>query len=65
LSFARQREIRFVQAATRLTLPLNRWVRVVTSSGGNEVFSSFMVAGRGEQMARVMTLEVMVRVDAR
>jgi type II secretory pathway component GspD/PulD (secretin) len=62
LSFADRREIRFTEAATRVTVPINTWVRIAATDSGMDTVSAAIMTANGQTNNRAMVLEVMARV---
>ena len=62
LSFADRRSIRFTEAATRITIPVDTWVPVAFSDAGIDRISAAIVTANGQRTNQAMVLEVLARV---
>ena len=62
LAFADKETIRFTEAATRMTLPVNTWVPVAASDFGMDTVSAAILTANGQTNSRAMVLEVKARV---
>lgn len=62
ISFADHRQIRFIQAATRITIPVDTWVTVAASDVDvHGVHAAILTAG-GKTTTRAMLLEIKVHI---
>ena len=62
LSFTDRRTIRFTEAATRITIPVDTWVPVAASDVGADLVSAAIVTANGQSNSRAMVIEVKARV---
>jgi type II secretory pathway component GspD/PulD (secretin) len=62
LSFGNNREIRFTEAATRVVVPRNTWVRLTAENNSMDTVSAAILTANGQTNNRAMILEVMARV---
>lgn len=62
LSFADRREIRFTEAATRITVPADTWVTVAATDGGISAVAAAILTANGQTNSRAMILQVKARV---
>lgn len=62
ISFGDQREIRFTEAATRITIPVNTWVGVAAADTGSDSVAAAILTAGGEKNSRAMVLEIRARV---
>ena len=62
LSFTDGRTILFTEAATRVTIPTNNWVRLAATDGGLNTVAAAILSANGQNNSRAMVLEVMARV---
>ena len=62
LSFADRREIRFTEAATRITVPADTWVTVAATDGGISAVAAAILTANGQTNSQAMILQVKARV---
>jgi len=62
LSFGDSREIRFTEAATRITIPVDTWVPVAASDAGTDLVSAAIITANGQSNSQAMVIEVRARV---
>jgi len=62
LAFADRKTIRFAEAATRMTVPVDTWMPVAASDFGMNTVSAAILTANGQTNSRAMVLEVKVTV---
>ena len=62
LSFADKETIRFAEAATRMTIPVNTWVPVAAADFGMNTVGAAILTANGQTNSLAMVLEVKARV---
>ena len=62
LSFADGRHIRFSEAATRMTVPVNTWVTLAATDTGIQSVSAAILTAKGQTNNQALTLEVKAHI---